>query len=217
MILIAGHPRCGQNYISRVLSTTNKKIGIGYVRADGLTFYDDDVPVIDGVVNFTGILQDIEFEHVIHIVRDPLKCISSSTTEQYGTYRLIFGTVKGSPKMKVRCEYKDFTQLNPIVPLWSWVHLNEAIEKKATYRFRIEDIDTEYFKLCELMGIDPEETVPDIPRDFNTRPHIIYTWDDLDKIDIDLSNRAKRLGKKYGYDTSNAIELPVDNTVVAGI
>ena len=217
MILIAGHPRCGQNYISRVLSTTNKKIGVGYVRADGSKFFDDDVPIVDGVVNFVGITKNVEFDHVIHIVRDPLKCISSATTEQYGTYRLIFGTVKGSPKMNVKCKYEDFVSLNPVVPLWSWVHLNEAIEKKATYRFRIEDIDTEYFTLCEMMGIEPEDEVPDIPRNFNTRPHINYTWHDLDEIDIDLSNRAKRLGKKYGYDTSDAIRIPMEYTAGAGI
>lgn len=210
MILIAAHPRSAQNYISRVLSTTNKQIGVGYSRADGKKFFEDDVPVKDGVVSFSQIRRPDRFDVILHQVRDPLKVISSSTTEEFGTYLLIFRTVNGFPKQVKNRDYDNWEQMfkeNPVIPLWTWVHLNKAIDRVSSLRYRIEDIDQAYPEICRLLDIEPEPKVPDIPRDFNTRPHINYTWRDLESFDNQLCEEARKMAERYGYYTDRTCRI----------
>ena len=79
-LLITGTPRSGTTFGSRVLT----KVGL-------LLAHDAQVPIRDGIVSWSHLYQDYEslswtrtnksidarFRHVIHQVRDPLKCITS--------------------------------------------------------------------------------------------------------------------------------------------
>ena len=201
---IMAHPRSAQNYISRVIYKTGLSMGVGYKSSDGKTFYKDNPPVKDGIVSFYH-KGTMDGDVVLHQVRDPLKVISSARTETQATFNAMFKVIGDIPR-KDKFYEKDGILFSPALTMWTWLHLNEAIEKLAQWRYRIEDIDKVYPELCEKLKAKPLDKVPDVPRNFNTRKpkHPFFkqgysTWEELEEIDKELYDRIREKGKKYGY------------------
>jgi len=133
------------------------------------------------------------FKHIFHQVRDPLKTISACVSEPKSSWRFICKhigeiTMQDSPVVK-SAKY--------------WYYWNLEAEKKAEFRYRIEDIENVLNEMSHRLGIPLSlDVLVRIPRDTNHKPRkITYTWSDL-KIMLDsaLYENIVDMAKRYGYD-----------------
>ncbi len=101
----------------------------------------------------------VSFEEVFHQVRDPLAVMRSSTTLTADSWEFIHQHI-GSPDAA-----------HPIVRAARyWLLWNEAAERMATWRYRVEDLQRDYSEFCDRVSVEPNTALIDsIPRDFNTR------------------------------------------------
>jgi hypothetical protein len=175
---------------------TGLKMGMGYLRRD----YND--PTDDGVVSFAHTPHDDTV--CLHQVRNPLKTIASSLTESMNTYYLIFKVLRMRPTgPRYKAFYRNCNEIqrNFLLPMWTWIFLNRHIAKMAQWRYRIEDIDSVYPEICQRCGVQPKEKVPDVERNYNTRPHKQLSWDDLWETDKDMTKVIACMANEYGYNT----------------
>jgi hypothetical protein len=196
MMLITGHPRSGTKYMSWFLSVHGLNMPHEGNTAMNCSIYEQN---LDGVVSYEHIKDHDKYDVIIHQVREPLKTISSSLTNQYETWLNICSIIKNSPYGWEDLRNKYFASRESSW-MWSWLSLNEYIEKYAEWRFKIEELEDNYKELCNRLGIKPLDVFPPIPTNHNTRKHKTFTWSDLMSIDSDLTERIKLKAKEYGYN-----------------
>jgi hypothetical protein len=150
----------------------------------------------DFVVHRNEDCSTIPWKVTLHQVRDPLLQIESAysvfMTGHWTWFETHFGVSKRLPKL-VRCmEY--------------WLRVNQHCETISEYRYRIEDIDTEWKTILERLGY-PHKPLPKISKTTNRsarytipfRKDIKVDWNVLREADIVLANKIKKLAEKYGY------------------
>ena len=115
-----------------------------------------------------------------HQVRHPIKTISSFDSLSDRTWNYFIETLK--------LNEDDSKMINGMK---IWIKWNKQCENlvSASATYRIEDIE-EYFP-----NISPYENKKE-----NTRDHVNYSKEDLEKEDSLLFNEVVELAKKYGYD-----------------
>ena len=142
--------------------------------------------------------EQFEWTSVIHQVRDPISTISSMYTHR-------------RPRMWDRVS----SVIGPLQAGWNqnnwmlrcaryWMRWNTECEKKATWRYRIEDIYTgspimpEFY---ERVGLKAKKgrLWPEISRTMNHREHPSLTWADFDRFPKETRPQLISMARRYGY------------------
>lgn len=177
MILITGNCRSGTGYIAKLLQAFGYDIGHEITGTDGISDYKKAIPS-----------EITKYRTVIHIVRHPIFVISSMTTIMDRSWNFIFKHIPkpGSISLLYKCMYVWY--------YWN-VMINKSYHVHTIHRFKIEDMPDAITTL--LPPRIPEFELP--KKGYNTRPHQLYTWDDLYNENTVLAMGIETLGKKYGY------------------
>lgn len=174
-IVVLGCARSGTMYISNVF----QKLGID-IRHEKMG--------IDGTSDWHKVPSDLsEFDCVLHQVRHPLKVISSMTTAPPSTWKSINKHIP----LILDNELIDGMRY--------WYFWNLMIEPYSNIRYRVENIKSEWNLILEILNI-PYTDLPNVSNKINSRPHEVYTWNDLENMDKNLCDKIKRLSRNFGYE-----------------
>lgn len=179
MALITGCPRSGTGYTAALL------------RENGIPCAHENKHQNDA--RHSSDWRRAHERHIVkvHVVRNPLHCISSLTTIQFPTH---WKMMKNLIRVDKPNSFKDVDFLCRF-----WLAWTRLAAEGALARFRVEDLDEQLPELAacireELPGVWTAET----PTTFNGRQHQAFTWDDLTKTDAGKAVREQ--AADYGYD-----------------
>lgn len=139
-----------------------------------------------------------KFNHIFHQVRDPVKTMSSCTTEPAWSWRFI---CKHIPEIKID---------EPLIVRCAkyWYYWNLKAEQKSEWTYRVEDIENALEEMGRRLGVAFDKNVlQKVPKNVNSRKrNIEYTWADLKAaLDPELYLNIQQLAKKYGYAVDETI------------
>ena len=198
-ILVLGTGRSGTTHMAKVLTAAGLKVKREQMGADGtasLYFFADSEwhPWWDGYAALCHKHErrsDYEFEHILHVIRDPLKTIPSMAKMFQG---LVYDYMehhsvlpKGIRNKMLRCMY-------------IYKNVNELCASYADRTFRIEDLRYEWPEVSTRLGISP--TFPNLPpanKSSGYKKSEPVTWEDLEQISPELTAEIKTLAARYGY------------------
>ena len=204
MFLIIGCGRSGTKYISNLLRVSNLDVGHEVFGKDGVVSWEmtpDDGGFSCGIRKEKGKENKCDFNVIIHQVRDPLKQIRSFLTVS-----------RGKMENGIRSPWWDYIGLyTSVIPTLGptlhncmkyYYEWNKIAENRADWRFRIENIDKVYDKLCYKLNITPNfEILSNLSRTLNERRKVgnLLTWDDLYNEDDKLCEKIHFMANMYGY------------------
>lgn len=83
-----------------------------------------------------------------------------------------------------------------------WYYWNLIAESKADFRYRVEDIEGSWVKVCRSIGLPPDTEFPELSPNTHKKPggRIYYTWDDMIQIDRGLALNIVSMASRYGYE-----------------
>lgn len=176
---ILSHYRSGTLYTTMTLRAMGLDFGHEKDRRDGAV----------GVVFVRDKLPDLRsYSQVFHQVRHPLNVISSSLTCKMTSFDKIFHNIGRI------CSEKDRVRR----AMTSWFYYTEWADTHASWRYRVEDMPGILPELCGRLGVKPIPFSP-ISTNLNTRKHVRCSWNDLERKDMDLTNRIRDRAEDYGY------------------
>ena len=217
-LIITGTPRSGTVFTHHVLRGLGVRVG-----------HDWQSPGKDGMLSWIhffnsptdryfgpGRLKGGRFRALVHLVRDPLKSITSIGC----TEKLDWGNYTEFVRTNIPFDRGRFPPDGRLgVAMQMWVEMHEAIDRTGAPLWRLEDlVPTRFNKTKQLfrwLGADAPKTFPNksvIDLAFgvevkprrekqmkNARKHrSTITWADLFQIDAVLATRAWFLAKSYG-------------------
>ena len=202
-LLVTGCARSGTRYIATVLKKCGMDIGHETLGNDGIASWG---MVVESEKFPWGLGRNgLEFEHIFHQVRDPLKSISSIyTTEGPKSWGFITSQV---PEISLNDPYI-------VRAAKYWYYWNSMAEKLAEWTYRVEDIDTVWDEYERRLGMQLDRSiVKEVTPDVNSRngkptrcdyistgEPTSFSWDDLkQQLDPELYENIRSLAKKYGY------------------
>ena len=204
MILITGHPRSGTSYTAALLRLAGLDVGHETIRKDGtvswlhiaqnggsVSWLPKDIEGVSWETKEKEVLAE-KWDTLIHLVRNPLRVISSAQTLSNEAFDYMFATLNKKPEGDMRC-LRWY--------MWAWLNWNEYIETKISKRFRTEDLckdnPEKLNEFLKLTGGSMPKEMP--PKNTNSRAHKMYTWLDLELEDKELCDKIKIKAKEYGY------------------
>ena len=197
MFLITGTGRSGTHFTSAALSALGVDAPHEAVGRDGCVSWKH---AATGVFEYIGkgrkvLVEDPGFHPVIHQVRDPLKVIASMQTFSLSSWYYMARSVE-----------LRLTDPPLLTAMRAWVGWNESIERRASWRFRIEDLDSVFPELCRRIGIDTKVSgLPPLPksrRDSRSHRYRALTWSDLNQASPEWSVEVRAMAERYGYQVS---------------
>lgn len=204
-LLIIGCARGGTTYMGRLLGLCGLKIGHEHIGEDGCVAWQGvfDVHYSDWWPRFPE--NRIKFKHIFHQIRNPLGVIGSYYDK----------TIHDHPGKRwwrhswvYVCDCVPEININePLLVRCAkyWYYWNLAAEKRASWTYRIEDIEKALPEMSARLGIylNPAN-IGRVPKNTNTshRKTFVATWAMLEKeLDPTLLANIKALAKRYGYRT----------------
>lgn len=200
LILITGCMRSGTTYSAKLLTLAGMKIGHECMDKDGCVSWcmavdSDCAPWGPGA-------KEYRFKYVFHQVRNPLKVISSLYSTSLASGRKISWTFVCRHIPEIRMEDTEIAKAAKY-----WYYWNLQAEKKAGYRFRIEDFDTAIDKIENKIGIKLDKlALSNLSRKTNNWGPIVnsITWEDIKN---ELSEKEytgiQEMALRYGYLVGN--------------
>jgi len=189
MDIVTAYPRSGTGYTARLLQAANVDMGHEKVGIDGVVSWlhigHGSVPWIDKPI------MDQVWDKIIHIVRDPIKVISSAQTLSDESFEYMFNVLNDHPGGERSIRWY----------MWTWLKWNEFIESRVPdYRFRVEDLKVGNPALDGFLRLFGVMAEPELPKEnTNSRPHSILTWLDLKTADSCLCKKVREKALEYGY------------------
>lgn len=191
-LLITGTSRSGTKYIAKVLQKCGLDIGHERLGKDGIsswvmTMRTDHVP-------WGPARKGLQFVHIFHQVRHPLKVIASVySTEPPESWEYILKhipQIRKEDSLTVKCAKY-------------WYYWNLKAYKEAEWTYRIEDLENIWDEFQERLVCRWDKKVLDqVPKDTNTRGIVLrkFTWQDLQHdLDPTLYKNIRQLALQYGY------------------
>lgn len=152
-----------------------------------------------------------KFDKTIHQVRHPLKVIASVAQFILREGQRAPGFIERNiPETKL--SFEELIYLEPKQQLLLrasryWYFWNKLAEKKADYRVRVENLETELPELCQMVGIEYYPAlVPPIAKNINARQyHVrdepwIVSWPEIKNLDAAIYEKIRNMAADYGYD-----------------
>lgn len=183
----------GTHYTAACLQICGMDIGHEYIGEDGYVGW----PLVEGFYNFRGEpINEAEFEHIFHQVRNPLSVIKTwmkTTDLKNHTWKFIRRSI---PEIK-----EDDSLIEQCAKYW--YYWNKKAEKKAEWSFQVEhflDVFEEFeIRLGIVLDIQKAKTIP-----INTYSWPGFseeiTWDFLEKNLPDyLYRNIQEMAHSYGY------------------
>lgn len=120
-------------------------------------------------------------------LRHPLDTIASAQTIPYNVIAKRMFPFIGKP---------DTDDLLETL-VWAYPRWIQLAHEKASYVYKVEEIDKKYPQLFRILGLDvPSEWTKTVPTNQNTRKHDDLTWDQIKEI----SPKDYELIRKLPYD-----------------
>lgn len=176
-IIITGCPRSGTKYISRVLQECGLDIG------------HDKVWGKDGISSWFYAAREVPNNSVVVCqIRNPVNTIGSLQTIGSNAWEF-FDT-------HIHCGLDNELILRGMK---AWLYWNRLAMEKAIFTYRIEDIENQWGRICELIGID--HSLPDIDTNTNTRlgRYEPLSLKDLYEQDMKLYVEIVKMATELGY------------------
>lgn len=201
LVLVTGYCRSGTKTMSHFFKLCGLDVPHEYVGEHGTVsclFHTDSPYNIDKYVggghqaHENQRLRDYEFEHVIHLVRNPLlaipdqaKVYSRSHIEWLDQVKIVPATVK--PRL-----------LHAAI---AWVTINQKVEQIADFRMQIENRSRAWPTLRKMLGIERKDEPVVKPMNnasgiFKSEPTTIAA---LKALSPDVGHEVMLLARKYGY------------------
>ncbi len=187
MLLLTGCPRSGTGHATQVFQAQGLDIGHERLGADGVSswqfaVHDDRYPW-----HKAGERRDQhDFAVILHQVRDPLAVLASMQVLRQPDWTFISRHLElpqGDLARRINF-YLDWTAI---------------CDRQAHYRYRVEDLPTEWPQLHQLCGGKAEWTqaASAIPATYNHRRHGSLTWKDI--LVIPRGKEVAAQASLYGY------------------
>jgi hypothetical protein len=195
-LLVTGCGRSGTTYISQLLTLSGLDIPHELMGEHGVASWymavdSKEAPHGPGAKGF-------HFKRVYHQVRHPLDVISS--------WRINIPSADKKVWAFICSHISEISLSEPILVKCAkyWYYWNLEAEKKAHWRYRIEDIDAIFPFLCRNLGIEySSEVLNMVPKDSNRWANYPdrVTWAEL-KAALDPKDyrNITRMAKNYGYE-----------------
>lgn len=196
MILVTGCGRSGTHYVARVMQAMGLDVGHEAIGKDGCVSWkhivSGDFVVNKKRVSRTTAINSEGFSTIIHQVRDPLKVISSMQT--FGDATLDF-----------MAKSIELDRSAPLIyqAMQGYLGWNLLVEKKAVWRFKIEDFEQIFAEFCSKVGL-PGQPLPSLDkkaRDSRKKRYRELKWQDLNGYSPDLTEKIMKMATDYGYDS----------------
>ena len=154
---------------------------------------------------------DYEFGVVIHQVRHPLKVIASMAQFIFREGKRAPAYIdQNVPETRLSADEQYYLEHKDQLILKAsryWYYWNVLAEAKADTTVKVEDLDLQLPRLCDLVGIDYQSGILEsIPEDINARHfHIpdepwILDWEEIRSLDTRLYENIRDLAATYGYE-----------------
>jgi len=192
-LLVTGCGRSGTNYMAALLEVSGYEIFHERLGNDGIVSWTMSV----NSLNPCGILSQARFQHIFHQVRHPLFVITSWIINLHDINRFEWQFIRQHiPEIK----------LNDSVVVHCakyWYYWNLLAEKKAEWRYKIEDLKEVLPEFMERSGlVFDKNALEKIPKNYNswitTKNKI--TWADLKRdLPDDLYQNIRDMTYRYGY------------------
>lgn len=176
--MIAAFPRSGTRYISRFL----KQFEIDMPH---------EVPGPNGVVSWQHISPGkyyVECDNVIHMTRHPIQVISSAYYVLHASAWPFMG--RSIPGIDANIDW--------IKIMRAWIEWNNIIEKRAVWRFKIEDLYKVYPELVERLG-GKNSVEPNFIKRVNARVHPLASYQFLEKQSKEVFLEFRNKAEQYDY------------------
>jgi len=190
-LLFIGCGHSGTFYISEVFQNLDIDIRHELVGKDGVAGW-----------NFTHLLEPalresgLENPIVFHQIRHHLNVISSVQDMDDDTWREIGGRAKHNG-----IDWNPLDDPHPIRGMRYWLMWNTFAERISNYQYRIEDLENVWPVIMRILQRE-NCPVPFVKKTINKHEYDhVFTWDELEASDRNLSDKVKEMSEKYGYDT----------------
>ncbi len=192
-LLVTGCGRSGTTYIAELLQKSGLEIFHERLGKDGCASWF--MASKDDHLSNELIVNAIKFKHIFHQVRNPLDVITSWYTNKMDPRSWTF-------------IYKNIPEIDPKEPLLVrcakyWYYWNLLVEKKAHWRYRIEDIAEVLPEMGQRLQTEIDKEIltqiqPNINSWSNTSKKV--SWSDLkNALSEHDFNNIQNLAIKYGY------------------
>ena len=188
--LIIGCGRSGTAYINELLNSLN-------IPSDHEKNLEESLVWVDwhNAININKIEnQENNIIKIFHQVRNPVDCIASCLSISALGWKFITRNIE-----LIKDEDPDI-----IKGMKYWLYWNEICERQSSYRYKIEDIDTEIEQIIRYINPNKlpinTEIVKNSNRKKNTRKHRILNRDNLKKANFELFKAIKLKAMEYGYE-----------------
>jgi hypothetical protein len=149
----------------------------------------------DGVVSWKHLTKHENYGIILHQVRHPLKVLGSAVTGRNSSLEYILSNFDDVPYV-----YED--KLHTV--MYAYVMWTEWADRVSHYKYRVEDFETEYKVIFELLGLDVPKRLPAVPKNFNSHSHkdtyMKVTVDDLYERDSILARDIMDILLIEGYE-----------------
>lgn len=194
-LLVTGCARSGTTYMALFLKKSGYNISHESLGQDGIVSW----PMASNFLNPWGELAppNISFTHIFHQVRNPLHVITSWALNLNHLNRIEWAFVRQQiPEIKL-------TDSLMVHCAKYWYYWNLLAEKKAEWRYRIEDLEEILPEFMERSGLVLDANVlNEIPKNYNAWLHTSkkITWADLEReLPPDLYQKIQDMTQRYGY------------------
>lgn len=192
MLLITGTGRSGTHYLSHLMCAMGLDFPHERVGKHGTASWKH---IVTGTfINRKGDRQteicSEGFERILHVVRHPMKVISSMQTFGPATWRFM-----------AEHAAVDLDAPLPIRGMQAWLEWNRIIEMRAHWRFQIETLPEQFDEFCRQAEIplQPMPTVPDNVADSRVKRYRPLSWRELRDHDEVQAERVRDMANAYGY------------------
>lgn len=188
MIIVVGCPRSGTFFISRLFAEHGFDVGHETWGRDGTSCWqlaaDDDF-----WRRFDQCPSELRTAHpAVHQVRNPLDVIGSLFTIAESSFDQLSKAMPSAPTNTLHRA------------MMAWLYWNRLAQRRASYTYRVENIEAEFSELCRRAGfkttLKPNFTTS---KQTNSRPHRAVTWGELEVVDSALTSEIKKQALAYGY------------------
>jgi len=140
---------------------------------------------------------EYEWKSVIHQVREPISAIASMHGHVGRMWKRVATVIGPLPKGRTGNNYM-------LRCARYWMRWNLECEKRAAWRYRIEDIhrgSSIMPEFYERVGLTAKKgrLWPAISRTTNTRKHPTLTWADFDRFPKETRPQLIEMSRRYGY------------------
>jgi hypothetical protein len=209
LLLVTGNMRCGTTWLTHALRSIELDVMHECLGADGTVswFFAVDHPWYPQHPNNTprgrtahtgeGRRRDYRFDHVVHLVREPLKTLGSMQSIMQRSEQTWLTEAGFIPE--------DLEGPKILRMMHVWYNINRSVEKEADLRIRLENLqprnDVGWGNLMRELkfGSTPLPRIPVKNASRGIFKAKKVTWKQMSELDEKLTRSIQSMAVRYGY------------------